>query len=121
MNPNTELVDGVLVVDCGYDPPTEEWTNNYEEMGGDKYWGEGGKVSTVLESRGLSGNIKPLFAMGVESGAPYTLFELDGKFYFFSADDDSLERINDPDSLGGILGTIGDPDDGVNAVSTTFL
>ncbi|KAF5539468.1 hypothetical protein FMEXI_8958 [Fusarium mexicanum] len=83
MNPNTEEVDGVLVTKCEYPPPSPEWTNSYQEMGGDEYWGEGGKVSEALESRGLSGNIKPLFAMDVESGSPFTLFELGGKFYFF--------------------------------------
>ncbi|KAF5598637.1 hypothetical protein FPCIR_2934 [Fusarium pseudocircinatum] len=121
MNPNTELVDGVLVVDCGYNPPTEEWTNNYQDMGGDEYWGEGGKVYQVLESRGLSGNLKPLFALGAESGAPYTLLQLDAKFYFFSADDETLERIDYPNNLGEILGTIGDPDGGLGEISMTTV
>ncbi|KAF5593545.1 uncharacterized protein FSUBG_9780 [Fusarium subglutinans] len=121
MNPNTKVVDGVIVTTCEYPPPTEEWTENYQEMGGDEYWGEGGKVSEVLESRGLSGNIKPLFALDAESGSPYTLFELDGTFYFFTAADDSLERIDYPDNLGEILGTIGDPDDGLSGVPTTTI
>ncbi|KAJ4034263.1 hypothetical protein NW756_014003 [Fusarium oxysporum] len=121
MNPNTEVVDGVLVTKCDYNPPTEEWTNNYQEMGGDEYWGEGGKVSEVLESRGLSGNIKPLFALDAQSGEPYTLFELSGTFYFINAADDSLERVTYPQELAEILGTITDPDSGLADVSTTTV
>ncbi|KAF5250792.1 hypothetical protein FANTH_4064 [Fusarium anthophilum] len=121
MNPNIKEVDGALVTTCEYPPPTEDWTENYQEMGGDEYWGEGGKVSELLESRGLSGNVKPLFALNAESGSPYTLFELGGTFYFFDTADDSLERIRDPEELGAILGTIGDPDDGLDAVRTTTI
>ncbi|SCV50452.1 uncharacterized protein FFB14_11443 [Fusarium fujikuroi] len=85
---------------CAYNPPTEEWTNYYQEMGGDGYWGEGGKVSDVLERQGLSGDIKLLFALDAESEAPFTLFELGGTFYFITAADDSLERITYPTALG---------------------
>ncbi|KAF4452366.1 hypothetical protein F53441_4775 [Fusarium austroafricanum] len=111
MNPNVELVDG-------YNPPNEEWTKNYQDMGGDEYWGESSKVFEVLESRGLNGDVKPLFALDAESGKPYTLLELNGTFYFFNADDDSLERITYPQELGEILGTITDPDSGLNDIST---
>ncbi|KAM0558131.1 hypothetical protein ACHAPJ_005298 [Fusarium lateritium] len=121
MNSNVELVDGVLVTKCDYDPPNEEWTNNYLDMGGDEYWGEGGQVSEVLESRGLNGDIKPLFALDAESGNPYTLFELSGTFYFFLSAEVSLERITYPKGLGEILGTITDPDAGLGEVSTTTV
>ncbi|KAM0492502.1 hypothetical protein ACHAP8_009857 [Fusarium lateritium] len=122
MNHNTEFDDdGVLVTKCDYPPPNEDWTNNYQDMGGDEYWGEGGKASEILGGHGLYGDIKPLFAMDVESGQPYTLFELDGTYYFINAADDSVERINFPQSLGEILGTIGDPDCGLREVSTETL
>lgn len=137
MNPNTEVVDGILVTKCDvcnpnrnngshsllltahkYPQPTEEWTNDYQQMGGDEVWGEGGKVSEVLERHGLSGDIKPLFALDAESGAPYTLFELGGTFYFFNASDDSLERITYPTALGEILGYISYPDAGLDDILT---
>jgi hypothetical protein len=104
-----------------YPEPNEEWTNNYQGMGGDEYWGEGGKVVEVLESRGLNGDVKPLFALDAESGKPYTLFELDGTFHFFDAGDDSLQRITYPQELGVILGTITDPDGGLNDISTSNI
>ncbi|KAF4502838.1 hypothetical protein FAGAP_923 [Fusarium agapanthi] len=88
-------------------------------MGGDEYWGEGGKVSEVLERRGLSGNIKALFALDAGSGSPYTLFEVGGTSYFFTAADDSLERIQYPEELAEILGTIADPDPGLDGIHTT--
>ncbi|KAJ4258872.1 hypothetical protein NW762_007959 [Fusarium torreyae] len=121
MNPNIEVVDGVLVTKCDYNPPTEEWTDNYLDMGGNEYWGEGGKVSEVLESRGLNGDIKPLFALDAQSGNPYALFELSGTFYFINVPEDSLERITYPEELGEILGTITDPDAGLGEISTTTV
>ncbi|KAF5687167.1 hypothetical protein FDENT_5491 [Fusarium denticulatum] len=121
MNPNTKVVDGVIVTTCEYPPPSEEWTENYQEMGGDEYWGEGGEVSEVLESRGLSGNIRPLFALDAESGSPYTLFELGGTFHFFTPADDSVERIQYPKELAEILGTIADPDPGLDGIHTATV
>ncbi|CEI60020.1 unnamed protein product [Fusarium venenatum] len=115
------MVDGVLVTKCDYPSPTEEWTNNYQDMGGDEYWGEGGKVSEILESHGLNGDIKPLFALDVESGEPYTLFELNGTYYFINVADDSLERVTYPQELAEILGTITDPDAGLGEVSTATI
>ncbi|KAL6918549.1 hypothetical protein FSST1_010044 [Fusarium sambucinum] len=90
-------------------------------MGGDEYWGEGGKASVILGGHGLYGDIKPLVAKDVESGQPYTLFELDRTYYFIKAADDSVERIHFPQSLGEILGTIGDPDIGLREISTETL
>ncbi|WKT38222.1 hypothetical protein QSH57_000040 [Fusarium oxysporum f. sp. vasinfectum] len=116
-----QIENGVLVTKCDYNPPTEEWTNNCQEMDGDEHWGEGGKLSEVLESRGLSGKIKPLFALDAESGEPYTLFELSGTIHFINAADDSLERVTYPQELTEILGTITDPDSGLADVSTTTV
>ena len=83
-------------------------------MGGDAYWGEGGRVVSVLASRGTNSNVKPTFALTGDTGKLYMLFELDGTSYFFDAKDDCLHRITYPDNLAEIIGFVGNPDGGLS-------
>ncbi|KAJ5982400.1 hypothetical protein N7451_012500 [Penicillium sp. IBT 35674x] len=105
-------VDGTLVTNTDIEPPND-WTNNYEDMGGDMQWSEYGEFTELVKAYGLTGTVKPLFAMASYTGEAISLFELSDNHYIYNAISDSLFRIDNPTDPQTIVSTIDDPDQGM--------
>ncbi|KAG8670691.1 hypothetical protein FPOAC2_07461 [Fusarium poae] len=120
MSGNVKEVDGTLVTNTDVEPPSD-WTNNYEDMGGDLQWSEGGDVPELVEGYGLEGTVKPLFAMQPYTGEAISLFELSGTHYIYNAIEGSLYEIKSPNDLHSIVKTIDDPDQGLSALEIEAL
>ncbi|PTD06049.1 hypothetical protein FCULG_00000063 [Fusarium culmorum] len=101
--------------------PPNDWTNNYEDMGGDMQWGEFGDVSELAKGYGLDGTVKPLFAMQSYTGEAISLFELSGNHYLYNAIEGSLYQIHQPNDLQTIASTIDDPDKGMSSLEIEAL
>ncbi|QPC60793.1 hypothetical protein HYE67_003024 [Fusarium culmorum] len=101
--------------------PPNDWTNNYEDMGGDMQWGEFGDVSELAKGYGLDGTVKPLFAMQSYTGEAISLFELRGNHYLYNAIEGSLYQIHQPNDLQTIASTIDDPDKGMSSLEIEAL
>ncbi|KAF4990606.1 hypothetical protein FGRMN_8365 [Fusarium graminum] len=113
MSRYTTLSDGVEITDNGIAAPNN-WTNVYEEMGGDMIWGEGGQIEGEIRSRGIDGDIKPHFGMAPYTGEALYLLEVgDGHFYFFNAIDGSLLQVRDHSDLKSIVDVLDDDDKGL--------
>ncbi|KAF4960804.1 hypothetical protein FSARC_10356 [Fusarium sarcochroum] len=120
MSDNVKVVNGTLVTNTDVEPPSD-WTNNYEDMGGDMQWAEDGDVSELVEGYGLDGNVKPLFAMQQYTGEALSLFELSGQYYLYNAIEGSLYQINGPTDLQTIVSTIDDENKGLAALDIEAL
>ncbi|KAM0417101.1 hypothetical protein ACHAPT_012876 [Fusarium lateritium] len=121
MNNNVKEVNGKLVTNTDVKPPAD-WTNDYEEMGGDMMWGEFGDIADVVKSRGLDGDVKPRFAMHAYTGEPMSLFEVgDGQYFLYNAIDASLYQIKSPSDLQTIASIIDDGDKGLAALEIEEL
>jgi hypothetical protein len=96
--------------------PPADWTNNYDDMGGDMQWGEFGDVAEFVKGYGLDGTVKPLFAMQSYTGEAISLFELSGNHYLYNAIEGSLYQIKNPTDLQSIVKTIDDPDKGMSSL-----
>ncbi|UZP40405.1 hypothetical protein NXS19_008221 [Fusarium pseudograminearum] len=112
MSDNVKEVNGRIVTNTDVRPPND-WTNNYEDMGGDMQWGEFGDTSEITKGYGLEGTVKPLFAMQPYTGEAISLFELSGKHYLYNAIEGSLYQVNQPNDLQSIVSTIDDPEKGM--------
>jgi hypothetical protein len=101
--------------------PPADWTNNYEDIGGDMQWGKYGDVTELVRGYGLDGTVKPLFAMQSYTGEAMSLFELSGNHYLYNAIDGSLYQINQPNDLETIVSIIGDENQGLAALEIEAL
>ncbi|XEV04799.1 hypothetical protein FSHL1_010086 [Fusarium sambucinum] len=109
------------MTDVGKVAPPSDWTNNYEDMGGDMQWGEDGDVAQLTQGYGLEGTVKPLFAMQSYTGEAISLFELGSSHYLYNAIEGSLYQIHTPNDLQSIVTTIDDPDKGMAALEIEAL
>ncbi|RGP69894.1 hypothetical protein FLONG3_7650 [Fusarium longipes] len=105
-------VNGTLVTNTDIRPPND-WTNDYEDMGGDMLWGEYGDVAEICKSYGFDGIVKPLFAMQSYTGEAISIFEVNEKHYIYNAIEGSLYQINDPTDLQTIVNIIDDDSKGL--------
>ncbi|KAI8673194.1 hypothetical protein NCS55_00638400 [Fusarium keratoplasticum] len=116
MRNNLKEVNGTLVTNTDVDPPSN-WTNDYEEMGGDMEWGEYGQVTELVKGYGLDGDVKPLFSMKAYTGEALSLFELgDGQYFLYNAIEASLYQIKSPSDLQTITSAIDDENRGLGAL-----
>jgi hypothetical protein len=90
-------------------------------MGGDMLWGEGGDVPGVAKEYGLSGEVKPLFAMQSYTGEAISLFDLSGSHYIYNGIEGSLYKVKEPNDLRKIVETINDPNKGMRALEIEAL
>ncbi|KAM0344459.1 hypothetical protein ACHAPU_007431 [Fusarium lateritium] len=120
MNDNVKEVNGVLVTNTDVNPPSD-WTNDYEEMGGDMQWGEYGDVAEIVKGYGFDGTVKPLFGMKAYTGEAISLFELSGNHYIYNHIEGSLYQIREPNDLATIVSTIDDVDRGLSALEIEEL
>lgn len=98
------------------------WTNDYEEMGGDMQWGAGGEVSMLAQEYGFEGEIKPLFAMQPYTGEAISLFEVgNGQYFLFNAIESSLFQIKSPSDLETIVSIVDDESQGLGALDIEAL
>ncbi|KAF5656779.1 hypothetical protein FHETE_10793 [Fusarium heterosporum] len=94
--------------------PPNDWTNAYEEMGGDMMWAKGSQIEDEIHGRGFEGDIKPHFGMSPYTGETLYLFELgDGQFFVFNALDGSLLQIRDQNDLKSIVDILDDNEKGL--------
>ncbi|KAM0228678.1 hypothetical protein ACHAPO_010539 [Fusarium lateritium] len=101
MSNHTKVVDGVVVTDTDVNPPND-WTNVYEEIGGDMRWGE--DMTEMVQERGFDGDVKPLYGTCSYTGECLFLMEVGGKdFLFWDALNDSMYRVNGDTSLENIV------------------
>ncbi|KIL85230.1 hypothetical protein FAVG1_11660 [Fusarium avenaceum] len=116
MSQYTTVSDDVVVTDNGIPPPAD-WTNSYEEIGGDVMWAPGGQIEDEVRVRGIDGDIRPHFGMAPYTGEAIYLFEVgSGQFFFFNAIDGSLLQIRDQDDLQRIVTILGDESQGIAAL-----
>ncbi|RGP81069.1 hypothetical protein FLONG3_858 [Fusarium longipes] len=116
MSQYTTISDGVVVTNNGI-PPPDNWTNNYEEIGGDMLWAPGGQVEDEVRSRGIDGDIRPHYGMAPYTGEALYLFEVgSGQFYFYNAIDGSMLQIKDQNDLQSIVSILDDGDKGLPAL-----
>ncbi|KAG5657954.1 hypothetical protein KAF25_006905 [Fusarium avenaceum] len=116
MSEYTTVSDGVVVTDNGI-PPPEDWTNNYEEIGGDMMWGQDGQIENELRGRSIDGDVRPHFGMAPYTGEALYLFEIgSGQFFFFNAIDGSMLQIKNQDDLQSIVTILDDENQGIAAL-----
>ncbi|KAM0188810.1 hypothetical protein ACHAPI_010419 [Fusarium lateritium] len=120
MSDNVKEVNGTLVTNTDVSPP-DDWTNNYEDMGGDMQWGEYGDVAELCQGYGLEGTVKPLFAMQSYTGEAISLFELSGNHYIYNAIEGTVYQIHEPTDLQTIVKTMDDPDQGMSMLEIEQL
>ncbi|KAJ4118954.1 hypothetical protein NW768_010697 [Fusarium equiseti] len=113
-------VNGILVTNTDISPPAD-WTNNYEDMGGDLQWGDFGDVTELCKGHGLDGTVQPLFAMRSYTGEAISIFEISGNHYLYNAIEGSLYQINGPSDLQTIVNTIDDLDQGMSGLDIEAL
>ncbi|KAK7424107.1 hypothetical protein QQX98_000717 [Neonectria punicea] len=106
MSNHTKVDDGVVVTDTDVPPPMN-WTNVYEDIGGDMRWSEGCEMEEEVRGRGLEGDIKPLYGIAPYTGEAMYLFEIStGGFFFYNAIDCSLYMIKGGLDLQAIVSTM---------------
>ncbi|CAG9983256.1 unnamed protein product [Clonostachys byssicola] len=116
MSKFTTVSNGELVTNNGIPPPVN-WTNSYEDMGGDMFWGDGEQLEDEVRGRGIEGDIRPHYGMAPYTGEALYLFEVgSGQFFFFNAIDGSLLRIGGHSDLKSIVDILDDPDQGLPAL-----
>ncbi|KAF5723995.1 hypothetical protein FMUND_1316 [Fusarium mundagurra] len=100
-----KVVDGVAVTTDV--PPPLDWTNNYEEIGGDMRWNE--DMEQMVQDRGLEGDIQPLYGKCSYTGEALFLMQVGGKdFIFWNAFDNSMYRVNGNLTLEKIVAGLDD-------------
>ncbi|CAJ0547360.1 Ff.00g041140.m01.CDS01 [Fusarium sp. VM40] len=120
MSDTVKEVNGTIVTNTDIEPPAD-WTNNYEDIGGDMLWGEYGDVAEVVKGYDLDGTVKPLFAMQSYTGEAISLFELSGNHYLYNAIEGSLYQITRPNDLATIVSVIGDKNQGLSGLEIEAL
>ncbi|KAH7261597.1 hypothetical protein BKA59DRAFT_539336 [Fusarium tricinctum] len=116
MSNYTTVSDGVVVTDNGILPPAN-WTNNFEEIGGDIMWGEGGQIEVEVRGRGVEGDIRPHYGMAPYTGEALYLFEVgSGQFFFYNAIEGSMLQIRDQSDLQSIVTILDDDNQGLSAL-----
>ncbi|UZP32311.1 hypothetical protein NXS19_000127 [Fusarium pseudograminearum] len=104
MSNNTKVVDGVVVTNTDVAPP-QDWTNVYDEIGGDMRWND--DLDDMVRDRGIDGNVKPLYGTCSYMGEALYLMEVgDMGFFFWNALDDSMCGVNGDMSLENIVATL---------------
>ncbi|KAL9561697.1 hypothetical protein ACKAV7_014253 [Fusarium commune] len=84
MSNHTKVVDGVVQV-----PPPRDWTNVYEDIGGDMRWNE--DMEELVKDRGLDGDVQPFYGTCSYTGEALFLMQVgDMGFFFWNALDDSM-------------------------------
>ena len=76
--------------------PPRAWTNDFEILGGVRYWMPGGEMFHIMGSRGFDPmTIRPLYATEPWTGDHAVLFEADdpAEFFLFNRDGGSLRQI----------------------------
>ncbi|KAL2682380.1 hypothetical protein Neosp_006830 [[Neocosmospora] mangrovei] len=110
MSNYTKVVDGVVVTDTDATEqiqPPSDWTNVYDEMGGDMRWGE--DISEQIKERGLDGDVKPLYGTCSYTGECMFLMQVgDTDFLLWNALDDSMYLVKGGLDLETIVGYIDD-------------
>ncbi|KAF5659014.1 hypothetical protein FHETE_9642 [Fusarium heterosporum] len=119
MSEITKEVNGVLVTNTDEIEPPSDWTNVYEDIGGDMQWGEDGDVAELANTYGIEGTVKPLFAMQSYTGEALSLFEINGSHYLYNAIEASLYQICQPDDLKTIVTMI--DESGMNGLEIEAL
>ncbi|KAJ4135291.1 hypothetical protein NW768_004913 [Fusarium equiseti] len=116
MSQYTTISNGELVTDNGIPPPAN-WTNNYEDMGGDMLWAPGAQIEDDVRGRGIDGDIRPHYGMAPYTGEQLYLFEVgSGQFFLFSAIDGSMLQIRDQSDLKSIVDILDDENKGLGAL-----
>ncbi|KAF4956036.1 hypothetical protein FSARC_11688 [Fusarium sarcochroum] len=116
MSNYTTVSDGIMVTDNGIPPPSN-WTNSFEDMGGDMMWAEGGQIEEEVRGRGLDEDIRPHYGMAPYTGEALYLFEVgSGRFFLFNAIDGSMLAINGQSDLQSIVSILDDEDQGLSAL-----
>ncbi|KAJ4248381.1 hypothetical protein NW762_012712 [Fusarium torreyae] len=116
MPSNLQSVDGRVVTTTEIDIPPD-WTNVYEDMGGDMLWGSNGDVTEMIRGCGIEGEVKPLFAKEPYTGEALSLFEVEeNQFFLYNAMEGSIYRIDVPDDLQAIAAIIDDENQGLAAL-----
>ncbi|EEU39262.1 uncharacterized protein NECHADRAFT_94688 [Fusarium vanettenii 77-13-4] len=87
MSNHTKVVDGVVVTDTDI-LSLMDWTNVYDDIGGDMRWGE--DIAEQIKERGLDGDVG------------------DKDFLFWNALDDSMYLVKGGLDLQTIVGSIDD-------------
>ncbi|EKJ69753.1 hypothetical protein FPSE_10069 [Fusarium pseudograminearum CS3096] len=104
MSNNTKVVDGVVVTNTDVAPP-RDWTNVYDEIGGDMRWND--DLDDMVRDRGIDGNVKPLYGTCSYMGEALYLMEVgDQSFVLWNALDDSIYRVNGNISLENIVASL---------------
>ncbi|KAF5664258.1 hypothetical protein FHETE_7140 [Fusarium heterosporum] len=116
MSQYTTIADGVVVTNNGIPPPSN-WVNDYEDMGGDMLWEQGGQMEDEVRNRGIDGDIRPHYGMAPYTGEALYLFEVgSGKFFFYNAIDASLLEVKDQHDLKSIVEILDDENRGLPAL-----
>ncbi|QGI88491.1 hypothetical protein CEK25_003447 [Fusarium fujikuroi] len=88
MSNHTKVVDGVVVTNTDF-PPPRDWTNVYDEIGGDMRWND--DLEEMIKDRGLDGDVQPFYGTCSYTGEALFLMQVGGKqFLFWNALDDSI-------------------------------
>ncbi|KAM0294254.1 hypothetical protein HYE67_008030 [Fusarium culmorum] len=104
MSHSTKVVDGIVVTNTDV-PPPRDWTNVYDEIGGDMRWNE--DLDAMVKDRGPDGNVKPLYGTCSYTGEALYLMEVgDMGFFFWNALDDSMYRVKGDMSLENIVASL---------------
>ncbi|KAF5575815.1 hypothetical protein FPCIR_12954 [Fusarium pseudocircinatum] len=111
MSNHTKVVDGVVVTNTDV-PPPRDWTNDYDEIGGDMRWND--DVEQIVQDRGLSGDVQPFYGTRSYTGEALFLMQVGGNdFIFWNALDDSMYRVNGDLTLEKIVAGL--DEEGLNA------
>ncbi|KAF5240752.1 hypothetical protein FANTH_9422 [Fusarium anthophilum] len=92
MTNHTKVVDGVVVTNTDV-PPPRDWTNVYDEIGGDMRWND--DLEEMMRDRGVDGDVQPFYGTCSYTGEALYLMQVGGQdLFFWNALDDSIYRIN---------------------------
>ncbi|KAJ4135290.1 hypothetical protein NW768_004912 [Fusarium equiseti] len=112
MSDKTKVVDGVVVTNTDV-PPPRDWTNDYDEIGGDMRWN--GDIEDMIKDRGLDGDVQPFYGTCSYTGEALFLMQVGGRdFFIWNALDDSMYRVNGNLTLEEIVAAL--DEDGLNAL-----
>ncbi|KAF5635791.1 hypothetical protein F52700_5103 [Fusarium sp. NRRL 52700] len=111
MSNHTKVVDGVVVTNTDV-PPPRDWTNLYDDIGGDMRWNQ--DMEEIVKDRGLDGDVQPFYGTCSYTGEALFLMKVGGKdFIFWNALDDSMYRVNGNLTLEKIVAGL--DEEGLNA------
>lgn len=101
MGNHTKVVDGVVVTNTDV-PPPRDWTNVYEDIGGDMRWNE--DMEEMVKARGIDGDVQPFYGTCSYTGETLFLMQVGGKgFFFYNALEDSMYYVRGNLSLEKIV------------------